>query len=154
MIVQTNGKGGVVGRRPQLLFLCTGNSCRSQMAEAWARALRSADFDAHSAGTHPQGINPRAALVMAEVGLPLTGARSRSVDELAGVEVTHVVTVCDAARHSCPVFPGNVLRLHRSFDDPPALAKGAATEHEALQHFRRVRDEIDAKLQEFAAAHD
>lgn len=140
--------------RPQVLFVCTGNSCRSQMAEAWAKVLRSRDFDSYSAGTRPQGVNPRAALVMAEVGVRLDGARSRSVRDLVGVNFTHVVTVCDAARESCPVLPGTLLRLHRSFDDPPALAEGATSEAQALEPFRRVRDEIRRFIEELSLERD
>jgi arsenate reductase len=128
-------------RKPRVLFLCTGNSCRSQMAEGWARALRP-DLEAASAGVRPQGLNPDAVRVMAEAGVDIAGHRSRGVDDLGDFAPDCVVTVCDNARESCPVYPGRVATIHRSFDDPPHLAEDASTEEEALGHYRRVRDEI------------
>jgi arsenate reductase len=128
----------------KILFLCTGNSCRSQMAEGWARALRSDVLEAWSAGVETHGLNPRAVQVMAEAGVDISGHRSEHVDDLLGVGFDVVVTVCDNARESCPVFPGRARVVHRSFDDPPRLAREAATEQEALGHYRRVRDEIRA----------
>ena len=126
----------------KILFLCTGNSCRSQMAEGWAKALKADKFEAFSAGTNPQGLNPHAAQVMAEAGVDISAARSTHVDELAGIEFDYVVTVCGHAAENCPVFNGKAKILHHGFDDPPQLAKQAATESEALEHYRRVRDEI------------
>jgi arsenate reductase (thioredoxin) len=126
----------------KILFLCTGNSCRSQMAEGWARALRSADIEPYSAGIEAQGLNPLAVKVMAEAGVDISGQRSKTVDEFEGVDFDVVVTVCDKAAESCPMFLGDSPVVHVPFDDPPALAEGAATEAEALQHYRRVRDEI------------
>jgi arsenate reductase len=126
----------------KILFLCTGNSCRSQMAEGWARALRGDVIEPYSAGIETHGMNPRAVKVMAEAGVDISGQRSKHVDELADVAFDVVVTVCDRANESCPFFPGNVKRIHVGFDDPPALAKNAASEEEALDHYRRVRDEI------------
>jgi arsenate reductase (thioredoxin) len=128
----------------KVLFLCTGNSCRSQMAEGWARALKGDVIEPYSAGIETHGMNPRAVQVMAEAGVDISGQRSKHVDELAGVDLDYVVTVCDRANESCPLFPGSVKRLHVSFDDPPTLAKGAVSEEEALGHYRRVRDEIRA----------
>lgn len=125
----------------KVLFLCTGNSCRSQMAEGWARALRP-DLEAFSAGVETHGLNPRAVQVMAEAGVDISGHRSQHIDEFVDVDLDLVVTVCDNARESCPVFPRNVQTIHRSFDDPPALAKGAESEEAALAPYRRVRDEI------------
>lgn len=133
---------GKAERKRRVLFLCTGNSCRSQMAEAWARALRSDDFDPFSAGTDPHGLDPRAVGVLIEAGLDLEGQRSKHVDEFRGETFALIVTVCDRARESCPVFPGGARTIHRGFDDPPFLAKSAASEEEALGHYRRVRDEI------------
>jgi arsenate reductase len=127
-----------------ILFLCTGNSCRSQMAEGWARALRSDDLEPYSAGIETHGLNPHAVRVMAEAGVDISGHRSRHVDELADVPLDLVITVCSHAHESCPVFPGTVRVAHHGFDDPPALARGAASEQEALDHYRRVRDEIRA----------
>lgn len=129
-------------RKPKVLFLCTGNSCRSQMAEGWAKHLRAADFDAWSAGVETHGLNPNAVAVMREAGVDISGHESTLVDHLLPVGFDLVVTVCDNARESCPVFPGNARVIHHSFDDPPFLARDAATEEEALGHYRRVRDEI------------
>ena len=128
--------------KPRVLFLCTGNSCRSQMAEGWARHLHGDAIDACSAGTDPQQLNPLAVRAMAEVGVDISGHASKSVDACAPERVDLVVTVCDAAHESCPIFPGGARVVHRGFDDPPRLAAGAATEEEALAHYRRVRDEI------------
>lgn len=133
--------------RLRVLFLCTGNSCRSQMAEAWTRALHGDRFEAHSAGIAPGRVDPRAVRVMAEAGLDLSGHRSKHLDELAGVRFDCVVTVCDHANERCPVLPGNVRRIHAGFDDPPRLAAGAATEEQALAAYRRVRDEIRALVE-------
>ena len=126
----------------KVLFLCTGNSCRSQMAEGWARTLRGDRIEAHSAGVETHGLNPRAVKVMAEVGVDISAHHSKHADELPHVPFDYVVTVCDQARENCPVFPGGARRLHVAFDDPPRLARDAATEEEALGHYRRVRDEI------------
>ncbi len=131
-------------QRLNVLFLCTGNSCRSQMAEAWARALHGELLEPFSAGTAPGRLDPRAVRVMAEVGIALSGHRPKHLRELAGQDFDWVVTVCDRAGESCPVFPGRVGRLHAGFDDPPHLAAGATSEDEALGHYRRVRDEIRA----------
>jgi len=127
--------------RPRVLFLCTGNSCRSQMAEGWAHALRP-DFDAYSAGVERHGLNPNAVAVMQEAGVDISGHVSQVLKDLPHQEFDLVVTVCDNARESCPVFPGRARLIHHGFDDPPALAKTAASEEEALGPFRRVRDEI------------
>lgn len=128
--------------KPKVLFLCTGNACRSQMAEGWARQLKADVVEAYSAGVEPHGLNPLVVKVMAEVGVDLSGHRSKHVSELASVPFDYVLTVCDHANETCPVFPGNVKRLHVSFDDPPRLARAARNEDEALLHYRRVRDEI------------
>ena len=128
----------------KLLFLCTGNSCRSQMAEGWARHLKGDVIEAYSAGIETHGLNPRAVQVMAEAGVDISQHPSQHVDELKHIELDQVVTVCSAAHESCPVFPGNTKVKHVGFDDPPKLAKDAPTEEEALSHYRRVRDEIRA----------
>ena len=125
-----------------VLFLCTGNSCRSQMAEGWARRLKGGRVEAYSAGIEPHGMNARAVQVMREAGVDISGQRSKHVDELRDVPLDVVVTVCGHAHETCPVFPGKTRVVHVGFDDPPQLAKGAATEEEALGHYRRVRDEI------------
>ncbi len=132
----------------RILFLCTGNSCRSQMAEGWARHLKGGVVEAYSAGIETHGLNPNAVRVMAEAGVDISGQRSKSVDELAGVQFDYVVTVCDHARESCPLFPGRARVVHKGFDDPPRLAQSARTEAEALGHYRRVRDEIRAFVEQ------
>jgi arsenate reductase len=126
----------------KVLFLCTGNSCRSQMAEAWARYLKSDVIEAYSAGTEPKGIDPRAVQAMAEVGIDISGQRSKSVAELADIEFDYVITLCSDAQTTCPFFPAKTAVIHHGFDDPPELALGAYTEEEAMLHYRRVRDEI------------
>jgi arsenate reductase len=126
----------------RVLFLCTGNSCRSQMAEGWARHLRGDRIVASSAGTNPHGINPLAVQVMAEAGVDIARQQSKHVDQLAGAPVDFVVTVCDSAHESCPWFPPPARIVHVGFDDPPRLARDARSDEEALTHYRRVRDEI------------
>jgi arsenate reductase len=128
--------------RIKVLFLCTGNSCRSQMAEGWAKQLKANEIDSYSAGIEPQGMNARAVRVMGEVGVDISGHHSKDVDELAGIPFDYVITVCDNANETCPIFPGKTKHIHVGFDDPPRLAKNARTEEEALSHYRRVRDEI------------
>jgi len=127
-----------------VLFLCTGNACRSQIAEGWARALHPDLLDAYSAGTVPGRLDPRAIAVMREAGIDISGHRPKPVDAWKGMAFDAVVTVCDRANENCPVFPGSVRRIHVGFDDPPRLAAGSATEDEALAPYRRVRDEIRA----------
>ncbi len=131
----------------KVLFLCTGNACRSQMAEAFARKLKGCDIEPFSAGILAAGLLPRTVEVMQEIGCDLTGQYSKHVDELKDVEFDYVVTLCDYAREICPVFPGKVKVIHVGFDDPPTLAMGARTQEEALGHYRRVRDEIKAFIQ-------
>jgi arsenate reductase (thioredoxin) len=126
----------------KILFLCTGNSCRSQMAEGWARHLNGGVLEPYSAGTVAKGLDPRAVRVMAEAGVDISRQRSKTLSELGGIGFDVVVTVCGLAAESCPVFPGRTRRIHAGFEDPPALAQGAATEEEAMGHYRRVRDEI------------
>jgi len=122
--------------------LCTGNSCRSQMAEGWIRALMGDRIEVHSAGLEPRGLDPRAVRVMAEAGVDISHHRSQRVDEFLGRSFDLVITVCDDAQESCPRFLGPAVRMHYSFQDPPRLARDARTEDEALAHYRRVRDEI------------
>ena len=128
----------------RVLFLCTGNSCRSQMAEGWARHLKGDVIEPFSAGVETHGMNPTAVQVMAEAAVDISRQRSKHVSELEHVDFDHVITVCDRAAASCPAFPGQARITHRSFDDPPGLAAEAASEEEALGHYRRVRDEIRA----------
>jgi len=131
-----------MSERLKILFLCTGNSCRSQMAEGWAKHLRSGDIEAVSAGTETHGLNPNAVKVMAEAGINISGARSKNVREFLDMEFDYVVTVCDNARENCPIFPGAAKIVHAGFDDPPALAGTVEGEKEKLDIYRRVRDEI------------
>lgn len=131
-------------QKMRVLFLCTGNSCRSQMAEGWVRALKSGVMEARSAGVESKGLDPRAVTVMAEAGVDISSQRSKNVSELLDEHFDAVITVCDHARSACPVFPGDVRVLHVSFEDPPRLARGETTEEGALTHYRRVRDEIRA----------
>ena len=128
----------------KVLFLCTGNSCRSQMAEGWARHLKGDCIDAYSAGIETHGLNPLAVKVMAEAGVDISGHRSKNVAELMHVPFDYVVTVCGNAHETCPMFPGKAKVIHVGFDDPPKLAQYAKTEEEALTHYHRVRDEIKA----------
>ncbi|MBI4881418.1 MAG: arsenate reductase ArsC [Planctomycetes bacterium] len=133
-----------MARRVTILFLCTGNSCRSQMAEGFARTLKARVLEAHSAGVLKKGLDPRAVAVMREAGVDISGQRSKTIDELDRRDFDHVVTLCDNARDACPVFPGRARVRHAGFEDPPALAAEAASEEEALSHYRRVRDQIRA----------
>ncbi len=123
-----------------ILFLCTGNSCRSQMAEGWARQLKSEQIEAWSAGIMKHGLNPLAVKVMTEAGVDITGQRSKTIEELPVQQFDYVITLCGHAQESCPYFPGK--KIHQGFDDPPLLAAEAATEEEKLVHYRRVRDQI------------
>jgi arsenate reductase len=131
----------------KILFLCTGNSCRSQMAEGWAKAIKGDVLDAYSAGIETHGLNARVVKVMAEAGVDISAHRSKNVSELMNIPFDYVVTVCGHANESCPLFPGNARNVHVGFDDPPKLAKDAKTEEEVLTHYRRVRDEIKAFVQ-------
>lgn len=126
----------------RLLFLCTGNSCRSQMAEGWARNLLSDSVEAWSAGTNPKGMDPRAVKVMLESGVDISGQRSKHIDVLGKIEIDVVITLCGDANDNCPVFSGGAKVMHFGFEDPPRLARGAVDEEEALGHYRHVRDEI------------
>ena len=128
--------------KTKILFLCTGNSCRSQMAEGFARHLKGNEVDAYSAGTEPHGLNLLAIKVMSEAGVDISGHTSKHLDELGDIEFDYVVTVCGNAHESCPLFPGKTKVVHVGFDDPPALAREATSEGEALEAYRRVRDEI------------
>jgi arsenate reductase len=132
-----------------VLFLCTGNACRSQIAEAWARHLKAEVVEPYSAGTHPRGLDPLAVKVMAEVGLDISGQPSKAIADIGHIPFDYVVTVCSDAHESCPVFPGRAKVVHVGFDDPPRLAAHATSEAEALAHYRRVRDEIRAFIEQF-----
>ena len=126
----------------KILFLCTGNSCRSQMAEGWARALKSDSIEPYSAGIETHGLNPYAVQVMNEAGIDISKHRSKHVNEVSHIAFDYVVTVCDQANQTCPIFPGKTRVIHVGFDDPPKLAKNAKTEEERLKIYRRVRDDI------------
>ena len=128
--------------KERVLFLCTGNSCRSQMAEGLARHHWGEEYEFMSAGVERHGMNPLAIKAMAELDIDINGHSSKTVDDLPGAPPDIVITVCDHANESCPVFPGPVRRIHAGFGDPPKLAADAKTEEEAMVHYRRVRDEI------------
>lgn len=130
-------------RKLRVLFLCTGNSCRSQMAEGFARALRGDVIEPYSAGLEPRGLDPRAVRVMAEAGIDIGGQKSKGIEAVRDMQFDYVVTVCDRAHETCPVWLAKKTPvIHVGFDDPPRLAQGASSEEEALGHYRRVRDEI------------
>ena len=129
-------------QQKKVLFLCTGNYCRRQMAEAWVNALTPNEWRAYSAGIETHGMNPFAISVMAESGVDMTGQYSKNVDELKDNTFDLVVTVCDHAANHCPSLPSTRLVKHIPFDDPPALAKNAANEAETLVSYRLVRDQI------------
>lgn len=132
--------------KERVLFLCTGNSARSQMAEGFLRHLARDRFEVASAGTRPVGLNPDAVAVMDEVGVDISQHRSKLVDEFLDKQFDYVITVCDNAKESCPMFPGNAQHLHWSFEDP-AAAKGAVEARRIV--FRRVRDQIQGRIQQF-----
>ena len=135
----------------KLLFLCTGNSCRSQMAEGWTRALKGDCIEVYSAGVEVHGLNPLAVEVMAEAGIDISGQTSKHLDSLRHLQFDAVITVCDQARESCPFFAGAKRMLHIGFADPPQLAKEVAAaggdEEAQRQCYRRVRDEIRAFIE-------
>lgn len=126
----------------KVLFLCTGNSCRSQMAEGFAKALKPDTIEAYSAGVEKHGMNRLAVKAMAEAGVDISGHTSKTVAELPTREFDVIITLCGHANENCPFFPGQAKRLHVGFDDPPQLARNTADEEEALTHYRKVRDEI------------
>jgi arsenate reductase len=134
--------------KKRVLILCTGNSARSQMAEGLLRHDAGERFDVESAGTKPGSVRSEAIAVMREVGIDISGHRSKSVDEFAGRKFDYVITVCDNAKENCPLFLGAAERLHRSFEDPPPQSE--RPEEERMNVFRRVRDEIREYLREFA----
>ncbi len=136
----------------RVLFLCTGNSCRSQMAEGWARALKGDLIEPYSAGIETHGLNPTAVRVMKEAGVDISSQTSKHVNRLLGLRFDYVVTVCDHANANCPVFPGASKHVHVGFDDPPLLAARATDEEEVLAHYRRVRDEIKSFVEKLPEA--
>lgn len=131
-----------------ILIVCTGNSARSQMAEGLFRRESAGRFEVFSAGTHPTQVRPEAIAAMCEIGIDISAHRSKSIDEFLGKPLDLVITVCDSANESCPVFPGTVERLHWPFEDPAAVKGDDATR---LAAFRRVRDQIHAHIRDFLA---
>jgi len=134
--------------KKNVLFLCTGNSCRSQMAEGWARHFHADTIEAYSAGIEAHGMNPDAMKAMKEAGVDISEQSSKLASTLSDVPLDLVITVCSHADENCPAFLTTAKLVHVGFDDPPKLAKGAATKEEAFNHYRRVRDE----MREFVAA--
>ncbi len=130
------------GRKIKILFLCTGNSCRSQMAEGWARFLKGDVIDAYSAGIETHGLNPAAVSVMAESGVDISGQRSKHIEEIKNADFDYVITVCDRAHETCPFFTGRAKVMHAGFDDPPEMAADLDGEEEKLDCYRAVRDQI------------
>jgi arsenate reductase len=128
-----------------ILFLCTGNSCRSQMAEGWGKALKGSKFNFYSAGTKKHGLNPNAIKVMLEAGVDISNHESNTTDELPTVTMDYVFTVCSDAHENCPFFPGGKI-IHVGFDDPPRLTKDIEDEEQKLSVYRRVRDEIKSMV--------
>lgn len=132
--------------KKSILFLCTGNSCRSQMAEGLTRALKSEIFDVYSAGIETHGLNPNAVKVMAEIDIDISGHRSQHIDEFKNTSIDYVVTVCSHANETCPFFPANCKVVHVGFDDPPKMARELAatgsSQEEQLDCYRQVRDQI------------
>lgn len=126
----------------KVLFLCTGNSCRSQMAEGWARRLKGDVLEAYSAGIEKHGMNPYAMQVMAEAGVDISRQYSKTPEELKGISFDYVVTVCGHANENCPIFTGRTKVVHVGFEDPPKLTKGFPDGEEKLAVYRRIRDEI------------
>jgi arsenate reductase len=137
-----------MSKKLKILFLCTGNSCRSQMAEGWAHALKSDVIKAYSAGIETHGLNPNAVKVMAEAGVDISNHKSKNVADLIDIPFDVVITVCDHAHESCPLFPANARIVHVGFDDPPKLAAQVEGEEEKLNCYRRVRDEIKAFIEQ------
>jgi arsenate reductase len=132
--------------RKKILVLCTGNSARSQMGEGLFRTEGGGRFEVFSAGIKPTSVRPEAIAVMKEIGIDISGQRSKSVDEFSGQSIDYVVTVCDNARDNCPLFPAGTERLHWSFEDPAAIQGG---EQERLAAFRRIRDQIQERVKAF-----
>lgn len=128
-----------------IMFLCTANSCRSQMAEGFCRKYWGDSFNVYSAGTKKHGMNERAVKVMKEAGVDISDHYSKTTDELPTVNFDYVITVCDSAKENCPYFPGGIV-IHVGFQDPPALTKAMSDEEEILRIYRRVRDEIDLAI--------
>ena len=128
----------------KILFLCTCNACRSQIAEGWARHLKADVIDAYSAGISPGRLNTRAVEIMAEAGVDISQQYSKHIDDLQGIDFDYVITLCDNVREYCPVFPGKAKMIHRGYEDPSFMT---ATEQQILAAFRKLRDEIRAFIE-------
>ena len=137
----------IMRNKIKILFVCTGNSCRSQMAEGWARHLKGDSIHPFSAGIEAHGLNLNAVKVMQEEGVDITQQKSQRIEEIETIPFDVVITVCGHANENCPVFSCSTTLVHRGFDDPPKLAQTAKTEKEALAHYRRVRDEIKVYIE-------
>ena len=131
-----------MAKKIKLLFLCTGNSCRSQMAEGWVRKLKRDSFEPYSAGIEKCMLDPLAVKVMAEAGVDIFEQSSKTISELSMKNFDYVITICDNANKKCPLFPGKAKRIHNPFDNPSTLAKTLKSEEEVIQLYRRIRDEI------------
>ena len=134
-------------KKLKILFLCTGNSCLSQMAEGFVRYLKKNEIEVHSAGISPKGIDPLAIKVMAEVGIDIFSQKSTSIEEIKGIDFDYVITLCDNTQRTCPAFPANVSVIHMGFEDPPKPAENSQSETETIGHYRRVRNQIKAFIE-------
>ena len=135
--------------KKNILFLCTGNSCRSQMAEGWMRHLHGDEYNVYSAGIETHGLNPNAVQAMKEAGIDISRHKSELVGSMMGINFDYVITVCSDADENCPFFPGKTTRIHKGFDDPPKLALEIKDEEKKLEPYRRVRDEIRDYVKDF-----
>lgn len=134
--------------KPKILFLCTGNSCRSQMAEGFAKHFHKQIYEIYSAGILAHGLNPHAIQVMQEIGVDITSQRSKTIHEFVKTPIDYVITVCGHAHETCPVFPAKCKVIHKGFDDPPKMAQQLQDETEKLNCYRKVRDEIKVFIQD------
>ena len=138
-----------LNNNPKILFLCTGNSCRSQMAEAWLRELKGNNFKCFSAGIEKHGMNPFALEVMKEIGIDMSNQYSKVLSEIDINDIDVVISVCSHADQTCPIFPGNAKKIFRGFEDPPKLAKGLTDKQDILDCYRKVRDQIKQFVLDF-----
>ena len=136
----------------KILFLCTGNSCRSQMAEGLARKLKGNSLQVYSAGIQAHGLNPRAVKVMDEIGIDINQQHSKKVEEVLNIPFDFVITVCGHAHENCPIFPGKAKIIHVGFQDPPVMAKKFEQEEDKLNCYRTIRDQIKAQIEQFIRA--
>lgn len=135
-------------RRKKIIFICTGNSCRSQMAEGWVKKLKPDIFEPFSAGLERHGLDLKAVEVMQEAGVDISRQQSKLIQDIKDEDFDFIITICNNANAKCPVFPGKGKRLHRAFDNPPVLSRDSKTDEEALAIYRRVRDEIKIFVEE------